>query len=56
MTIATAAVVDAVTSGTITPSEGEAIAKLIEIHRRPVELIDFETRLTRLEHRDGVRP
>src|SRR5262247_3879649 len=39
MTTATAAVVDAVTSGTITPSEGEAIAKLIETHRRAVELV-----------------
>ena len=56
MTIATAAVVDAVTSGTITPSEGEAIAKLIETHRRAVELVDLETRLTRLEQREGVRP
>ena len=55
MTIATAAVVDAVTSGTITPSEGEAIAKLIETHRRAVELVDLETRLTRLEQRNGVR-
>ena len=56
MTIATAAVLDAVTSGTITPSEGEAIAKLIETHRRAVELVDLETRLTRLEQQEGVRP
>jgi hypothetical protein len=53
MTIATAAVVDAVTSGTITPSEGEAIAKLIEVHRRAVELVDIEARLARLEQQKG---
>src|SRR5262245_56401900 len=56
MTTATDAVVDAVTSGTITPSEGEAIAKLIEVHRRTVELVDFETRLTRWEQRERIRP
>jgi hypothetical protein len=53
MTVATAAVVDAVTSGTITPSEGEAIAKLIEVHRRTVELVDIEARLARLEQQKG---
>jgi hypothetical protein len=53
MTTATAAVVDAVTSGTITPSEGEAIAKLIEVHRRAVELVDLEARLARLEQQKG---
>jgi hypothetical protein len=54
MTIATAAVVDAVTSGTITPSEGEAIVRLIDTHRRAVELIDFEARLTRLEQQKAL--
>jgi hypothetical protein len=53
MTTATAAVVDAVTSGTITPGEGEAIAKLIEVHRRAVELVDLEARLARLEQQKG---
>jgi hypothetical protein len=56
MTTATAAVVHAVTSGTITPSEGEAISKLIEVHRRAVELVDFEVRLTKLEQREEVGP
>jgi hypothetical protein len=53
MTTATAAVVEAVTSGTITPSEGEAISKLIEVHRRAVELVDLDARLTRLEQQKG---
>ena len=53
MTIATAAVVGAVASGTITPREGEAIAKLIEVHRRAVELVDIEARLARLEQQKG---
>ena len=53
---ATAALLQAVAAGDLTPSEGETLAKLIETHRRAVELIDFETRLTRLEQREGVRP
>jgi hypothetical protein len=53
MTTATAAVVDAVSSGAITPSEGEAISKLIEVHRRAVELVDLEARLARLEQQKG---
>ena len=55
-TAATAALLQAVTTGDLTPSEGEAVAKLIETHRRAVELVDVETRLTRLEQREGVRP
>ena len=54
-TAATAALVQAVAAGELTPSEGETLAKLIETHRRVVELVDFETWLTRLEQRDGVR-
>jgi hypothetical protein len=56
MTTATAAVLEAVTSGMITPSEGEAISKLVEVHRRAVELVDVEARLARLEQREPVRP
>ena len=53
---ATAALLQAVAAGELTPSEGETLAKLIETHRRGVELVDLETRLTRLEQREGVRP
>ena len=53
---ATAAVLQAVAAGDLTPSEGEAVAKLIETHRRAIELIDFEARLTRLEQQKALRP
>jgi hypothetical protein len=56
LSTATAAVVEAVTTGTITPSEGEAISKLIEVHRRAVELVDLETRVAKLEQQRGTAP
>jgi hypothetical protein len=46
---ALAAIVHAVASGTVTPSEGAAIAGLIDVHRRTVETEDIEKRLARLE-------
>ena len=54
-TAATAALVQAVAAGELTPSEGETVAKLIETHRRAIELIDFEARLTRLEQQKALR-
>ena len=39
---ATAAVLQAVATGDLTPSEGETVAKLIETHRRAVELVDLK--------------
>src|SRR5262245_22447292 len=50
-TAVTAALLQAVAAGELTPSEGETVAKLIETHRRAVELVDFEARLARLEQR-----
>jgi hypothetical protein len=52
---AVAAVLQAVAAGELTPSEGEAVAKLLEMHRRAVELVDLEDRITRLEQQNGMR-
>lgn len=46
---ASASVVAAVAEGRITPSEGVALAGLLENHRKAVEIEDIERRLARLE-------
>jgi hypothetical protein len=51
-----AALLHAVATGELTPSEAEAVAKLLEMHRRAVEFVDLEDRITRLEQQNGVRP
>jgi hypothetical protein len=53
---ATAALLQAVATGELTPSEAETVGKLLETHRRVTELVDFEARLTRLEQQKGLRP
>jgi hypothetical protein len=53
---ATAALLQAVANGELTPSEAETVGKLLETHRRATELVDFEARLTRLEQQKGLRP
>jgi len=50
---ATAAILEAVTAGRITPSEGQALAGLLEGHRRAVEISEIEARITALEARRG---
>ena len=45
----TSAVLEAVASGDMTPSEGEAVSRLVEVHRRAVETADMEQRLAALE-------
>jgi hypothetical protein len=45
----TSAVLEAVASGDMTPSEGEAVSRLVEVHRRAVEMADMEQRLAALE-------
>ena len=52
---AIAALLEAVAAGELTPGEAESVARLVETHRRTVELVDLEARLTRLEHREGPR-
>jgi hypothetical protein len=53
---ATAALLQAVANGELTPSEAETVGKLLETHRRVTELVDVEARLTRLEQQKGLRP
>jgi hypothetical protein len=53
---ATAALLQAVATGELTPSEAETVGKLLETHRRVTELVDVEARLTRLEQHKGLRP
>lgn len=42
-------ITNAIGSGQISPSEGEALARIVDIHTRAIELIEFERRLTALE-------
>lgn len=46
---ASAAVVRAVAGGRLTPSEGEALARILEGHRKVYELVDLENRIAKLE-------
>ncbi len=45
----TAALLDAVGQGKITPSEASALSTLVTTHARSLEIMDFEKRLTALE-------
>ncbi len=46
---AIATVVGAVGRGAITPSEGQALASLIEVQRKAIETVEIEQRLAALE-------
>jgi len=46
---ATAAILDAVAKGKLTPSAGGEITKIVDSFRRSVEATDFEARLAQLE-------
>ena len=48
---ATAAIVEAVAGGDVTPEEGAAVATIVETHRRVVETEELERRLAALEAR-----
>ena len=48
---ALAAVLSAVAEGEITPSEGQAVASVLESQRKALELVDIERRLRALEAR-----
>ncbi len=50
----TAAILDAVTKGQLTPGEATALAGLIETHRRALETSELEQRITALEQTKGV--
>ena len=47
------AIVEAVSSGSLTPSEGAAVAGLVEAFRRTLETEELERRVERLEERNG---
>jgi hypothetical protein len=53
---ATAAITDAVLAGDVTPAEGAAAARVIEVHGNLIGLINVEERLTALEEKRGVGP
>jgi len=44
-----AAVLEATSRGDLTPDEAASVANLLEIKRRAIEIVDIESRLTRLE-------
>jgi hypothetical protein len=46
-----AAVTDAVLTGEVTPEEGSDAARVVEAHRKLVETVDIEKRMTALEDR-----
>lgn len=48
---ATATVVKAVSGGILTPTEGELVSKIIQIHVKALELSDIEERIRSLEER-----
>src|SRR5690242_16581472 len=52
---ATAAIVQAVAAGELTPSEATELSKLVEIFARTLEVSEFETRLAALEQRLETR-
>ena len=49
MLAASAAVIEAVATGDLTPAEAAEIAKLLEMHTRAVEAFDLEVRLRAVE-------
>jgi Family of unknown function (DUF5681) len=49
-------VLTAVAAGELTPDEGTAIASLIEIKRKAIEIVELEARLTVLEKAKGKGP
>lgn len=51
----TAAILDGVSKGQLTPSEAQALAGLVEAHRKAVELADIELRLAALEARESEK-
>lgn len=49
ITAAMSRVLEAVAAGDLTPTEGQAVAALIEAHRRAVETAELEARIAALE-------
>jgi hypothetical protein len=53
MVAASAAVLEAVAGGNITPNEAQTIATLLQAHGRVLELADLDERLRKLEEERG---
>ena len=53
---ASAAIVEAVSGGELTPSEGGELMKVVESYARTLQVSDFESRLERLESHKGATP
>ncbi|WP_306792342.1 hypothetical protein [Methylocystis sp. MJC1] len=53
---AMAAILAAVAAGDVTPSEAEAVSKLVETHLRALEATEFERRLKALEGEGNNEP
>ncbi len=51
---ASAAIVEAASSGELTPSEASEIMKIVESYARTLQASDFEARLERLENQKGA--
>jgi hypothetical protein len=51
---ASAAIVEAASSGELTPSEASEIMKIVESYARALQASDFEARLERLENQKGA--
>ena len=52
---AVAAVIAAVAAGDVTPDEGQAVAALLEAHRRAIETTDLDKRIAALEAQNADR-
>lgn len=51
----TARILEVVAEGTITPSEGQAVAGLVEYHRKAIEIAEIEQRLSALEAKENSK-
>lgn len=49
----TAAILDSVAAGRITPGEGQALAALTNAHAKTLEIAELEQRITALEEKQG---
>jgi len=55
MVTALGAVVQAVAHGDLSPEEGQAVAGMVELHRKAIETAEFECRLAALEGAANAR-
>ena len=53
---ASAAIVEAVSGGELTPLEGGELMKVVDSYARTLQVSDFESRLERLESQKGATP